>query len=271
MICHFDIYHQNILLVKNHMKQNQNARGKSRARSNGRGKAVKSKNHNAGNRRDMKVKGNPKQLMEKYITQARDAAQSGDRVMEEYYYQFADHYQRVINELYPNQRQRSSDDSDDKNDEGEDQTDDTSVSEAEGQPKSDDAPRQRGRGRGRHNNRDGNRGRRQNQNTDLEQSVDPADQAQPRMEYPEEMLKEIPIAVKKAEEAEQAGTDSVPEQSPVEEASTEEAPKPKRRGRPRKTDAEKKVASEKKQDAPASPEEAALSLPLDDKGDGAAA
>ena len=47
----------------------------------------------------MKVRGNPKQLLEKYKNQAREATQAGDRVMTEYYLQFADHYQRVINEM----------------------------------------------------------------------------------------------------------------------------------------------------------------------------
>lgn len=34
---------------------------------------------------------------EKYINQARDAMASGDRVRAEYYYQHADHYQRILN------------------------------------------------------------------------------------------------------------------------------------------------------------------------------
>ncbi len=34
---------------------------------------------------------------EKYINQARDAMSSGDRVKAEYYYQHADHYQRILN------------------------------------------------------------------------------------------------------------------------------------------------------------------------------
>jgi len=78
------------------MKQSQNAR-KQRGRSASR-KTGKS-NNGGGNRNEPKVRGNPKQLLEKYKNQAREAKQAGDRVMAEYYYQFADHYQRVLNEM----------------------------------------------------------------------------------------------------------------------------------------------------------------------------
>jgi len=53
---------------------------------------------NAGNRTHNKSQGNPKQNLDKYTAMARDARQSGDRVNEEYYLQFADHFQRLINE-----------------------------------------------------------------------------------------------------------------------------------------------------------------------------
>lgn len=77
------------------MKQAQQAR-KPRARSAAR---KQPRGNMGGNRSDVKVRGNPKQLMEKYKTQARDALQSGDRVQYEYFMQFADHYQRVLNEI----------------------------------------------------------------------------------------------------------------------------------------------------------------------------
>jgi len=43
-------------------------------------------------------KGNPKQLIDKYKSLARDAMQAGDRVLAENYFQHADHYQRLLNE-----------------------------------------------------------------------------------------------------------------------------------------------------------------------------
>lgn len=51
-----------------------------------------------GNRIDNRARGNASQLFEKYKTLARDAQMQGDRVMSEYYFQFADHYFRVLSE-----------------------------------------------------------------------------------------------------------------------------------------------------------------------------
>lgn len=45
---------------------------------------------------DPKVRGNAQQCVEKYLTLARDAASSGDPISAENYYQFADHYHRVL-------------------------------------------------------------------------------------------------------------------------------------------------------------------------------
>ena len=42
-----------------------------------------------------KMRGNPQQFVEKYLTLARDAASSGDPVSAENYYQYADHYYRL--------------------------------------------------------------------------------------------------------------------------------------------------------------------------------
>lgn len=46
---------------------------------------------------DIRVRGNAHQVMEKYLTMARDATSQGDRVAAENYYQHAEHYFRVIN------------------------------------------------------------------------------------------------------------------------------------------------------------------------------
>jgi len=46
-----------------------------------------------------RVKGNISQLHEKYSKLAKEASSSGDRIQAEYYYQFADHYSRLMNEL----------------------------------------------------------------------------------------------------------------------------------------------------------------------------
>lgn len=48
------------------------------------------------NRIDSRARGNAPQLLEKFRKLAQDAHQNGDRVLAEYYLQFADHYFRVI-------------------------------------------------------------------------------------------------------------------------------------------------------------------------------
>ena len=44
-------------------------------------------------------KGNVSQLYQKYLKLAKEASSTGDRIQTEYYYQFADHYSRVMVEL----------------------------------------------------------------------------------------------------------------------------------------------------------------------------
>ena len=46
-----------------------------------------------------RAKGNVSQLYEKYFKLAKEASSSGDKIQSEYYYQFADHYTRLMNEL----------------------------------------------------------------------------------------------------------------------------------------------------------------------------
>lgn len=68
-------------------------------RPRGRGPKRNNKGNGAG-RGDNRARGNPRQSLEKYKTMARDALQTGDRVLAEYYLQHADHYQRVCNERF---------------------------------------------------------------------------------------------------------------------------------------------------------------------------
>jgi hypothetical protein len=46
---------------------------------------------------EIRIRGNAHQVLEKYLTLARDAAAQGDRIAAENYYQHAEHYFRVIN------------------------------------------------------------------------------------------------------------------------------------------------------------------------------
>ncbi len=46
---------------------------------------------------DVRIRGTAHQVVEKYLTLAKDAASAGDRVLAESYLQHAEHYQRIIN------------------------------------------------------------------------------------------------------------------------------------------------------------------------------
>jgi Domain of unknown function (DUF4167) len=56
---------------------------------------------------DVKIRGNPSHIAEKYIQLARDAQASGDPVAAENYYQHAEHYYRVIASAQEQYRQNN--------------------------------------------------------------------------------------------------------------------------------------------------------------------
>jgi len=76
-------------LLNNRQAGRRRGRGGQRPQNGGR---------EQGNRIDNRARGNAPQLLEKYKSLARDAQLAGDRVMTEYYLQFADHYFRVVAE-----------------------------------------------------------------------------------------------------------------------------------------------------------------------------
>jgi len=77
-------------------RQNGRRRGRGGARpQNGSGAGNRPEQ---GNRIDNRARGNAVQLHEKYKSLARDMQMQGDRVMTEYYLQFADHYFRILAE-----------------------------------------------------------------------------------------------------------------------------------------------------------------------------
>lgn len=103
-----------------------------------------------GNRIDNRARGNAAQLHEKYKNLARDAQTQGDRVMAEYYFQFADHYFRVLGEgrarFEENRRQR--DDAPDYEDAGEDVRAEEAIDEGEQGEEEDFRRQRRNRDRG---------------------------------------------------------------------------------------------------------------------------
>ena len=67
----------------------------------GRGRNSGKRNQNSrgsGVDNDGKVRGSAQQVLDKYLTLARDATSSGDRIAAEGYFQHAEHYHRVLNQ-----------------------------------------------------------------------------------------------------------------------------------------------------------------------------
>jgi len=82
------------------MKPGPNLKQRSRGRNNNGGGKKHMPPRNAtydSNGPDVRIRGNAHQVLEKYLTMARDAASQGDRIAAENYYQHAEHYFRVIN------------------------------------------------------------------------------------------------------------------------------------------------------------------------------
>src|SRR5271170_5799461 len=81
------------------MKPGPNLKQRSRGRNNNGGgkKHMPSRNQTYdSNGPDIRIRGNAHQVLEKYLTLARDATSQGDRIAAENYYQHAEHYFRVI-------------------------------------------------------------------------------------------------------------------------------------------------------------------------------
>ncbi|MFM7028766.1 MAG: DUF4167 domain-containing protein [Chakrabartia sp.] len=75
-----------------------NNRQSNRRRGRGRGSPNNGGRQDNGSRIDNRARGNAPQLLEKYKNLAREAQLQGDRVLTEYYLQFADHYFRIVAE-----------------------------------------------------------------------------------------------------------------------------------------------------------------------------
>ena len=79
---------EDISLNNNNRGNNNRRRGRGNNRQQGGGQPV--------NRIDSRARGNAQQMLDKYKKMAHDAHLNDDRVQEEYYLQFADHYFRVL-------------------------------------------------------------------------------------------------------------------------------------------------------------------------------
>lgn len=88
-------------------------RNNNNRRRNNRRPGGNNGNNSESNGPSIKVRGSSKQIYEKYISLARDAQSSGDNVLQESYFQHAEHYARILIESGKFEKQESL--SDDKN------------------------------------------------------------------------------------------------------------------------------------------------------------
>lgn len=179
------------------MKQAQNTRHKQRGRPSSR---QGGKSGGPGNRSEQRVRGNPKQLVEKYKNQAREALQAGDRTQSEYFLQFAEHYYRVMNETRSNQN----DGDGNQNNQG-------------------NSRRRRGRGRGPQDDQQTDAAANQNGQPQQDGAEQPA--AQPAS---------VPAAVSEGAVNDAAPSKPVEVQPGLDLGQGDEKPAPKRRRAPRK-------------------------------------
>jgi hypothetical protein len=170
------------------MRQGQNnkrmrGRGGGRKGGNPRNQSFES------NGPEVRVRGNPQQIVEKYLALARDASSAGDRINAESYYQFAEHYYRIMNAnaaAAEQQRQAHNPVQDGEADasnnaDGADVAENAEKAAAAGEDGQKAANSQNGRSR-RRNNRDNGRGDGRNSQV----AEDGADQMQPDVTEAEE-------------------------------------------------------------------------------------
>ncbi|MEQ8666648.1 MAG: DUF4167 domain-containing protein [Rhodospirillales bacterium] len=146
------------------MKHGQNSR---RGRSRGNGKRNTSSRNQTfdSNGPEGKVRGTPQQIHDKYLSLARDAASAGEHIAAEGFFQFAEHYFRILNADQQNrqrmeqQQQEAQDEIDNAadNDDGNAQSNAEPNTQSGGETvaSSDSERGRRGRGNGRRRNAGG--------------------------------------------------------------------------------------------------------------------
>lgn len=80
------------------MKQGSSQQRRGRSRGNGGRRNPSNRNNNLeSNGPGGKVRGTAQQVLDKYLFLARDASSSGEHIAAEAFYQYAEHYQRLLN------------------------------------------------------------------------------------------------------------------------------------------------------------------------------
>ena len=93
-------YLECVIMVKPRNNNNRRRNNRRPGGNNG--------NNFESNGPSIKVRGSSKQIYEKYLSLARDAQSSGDNVLQESYFQHAEHYARLLIESGKFEKQESS-------------------------------------------------------------------------------------------------------------------------------------------------------------------
>ncbi|WP_313352054.1 DUF4167 domain-containing protein, partial [Paracoccus sp. (in: a-proteobacteria)] len=120
-----------------------------------------------------KVRGTPQQIIEKYLTLARDAQLSNDRVAEQSFLQHAEHYTRLLGEAQREQAERQSHQQPNRDEDGQDGNGQFSATENGGQ---------NGQNGQRHDRQDRRDDRRDERRDDRREERQPAPRAEERAE-----------------------------------------------------------------------------------------
>src|SRR5690625_1064186 len=100
-------------------QKNNRPRGRGGRRSSGGGNITNRVYDSAGP--EGKVRGTPQQVIDKYLSLARDAQTSGDRVIAENFLQHAEHYQRLLIQAAAQQDQQRRDQAESSDEEAEEE------------------------------------------------------------------------------------------------------------------------------------------------------
>lgn len=86
---------------------------------------------------DTRIRGTAQQLHEKYLQHGRDALSSGDRVAAESFFQYAEHYSRILNMMNQSAQQRNNNRPQQSNGYSENSSENTSTVVQEEQPQTE--------------------------------------------------------------------------------------------------------------------------------------
>ncbi|WP_258869575.1 DUF4167 domain-containing protein, partial [Paracoccus thiocyanatus] len=175
-----------------------------------------------------KVRGTPQQIIEKYLTLARDAQLSNDRVAEQSFLQHAEHYTRMLGEAQREQAERQN----------QQQGRDEDLSDSNGQSGSDNGQNGQNGHHGHRHDRQERQDRREDRRDERQPAPKGEERAAPAAAQP--AAGGLPPAIASDEEAEgpiqtpeSSAADAVaePAPSPEEPAAAPPEPAPRRRTR----------------------------------------